>query len=54
MAGIPPDIPDMVPDRGESPRAVLDLPGAPVGRVRKESAEPPPIRPGMKPSNVPP
>ena len=49
----PPDIADIPPDRGRRRNDVRDDPIAASGRDRKESAEPPPIRLGMKPSNVP-
>src|SRR5579883_1229698 len=50
----PPDIDDIAPERGERRNDGLADPIAVAGRERKESAEPPPIRPGMKPSNRPP
>ena len=49
----PPDIADIPPDRGDRRKDVRDDSSAAFGRDRNESAEPPPMRLGMKPSNMP-
>ena len=49
----PPDIADIPPVRGDRLKDVRGDPIAAVGRDRKESTEPPPMRLGMNPSNVP-
>src|SRR5262249_40616146 len=49
----PTDIADIPPGRGDRRNDVRDDPVAALGRDRKESAEPPPMRLGMKPPNVP-
>jgi hypothetical protein len=49
----PPDIADIPPDKGDRRKDVRDDPIAAFGRDRKESAEPTPMRLGMKPSNAP-
>jgi hypothetical protein len=51
-AGLP-DIDDIPPESGDKLKVVPDDPMAAVGRDRKESAEPPPMRLGMNPSNLP-
>src|SRR5262249_22064671 len=48
-----PDIEDILPVSGDRLKEVRGDPIAAVGRGRKESAEPPPMRLGMNPSNVP-
>jgi hypothetical protein len=52
-APIPPDIEDIPPESGERLNDVRADPIAAVERDRKESSEPPPIRLGMNPSNIP-
>jgi hypothetical protein len=44
----------MPPDSGERLKDVRVDPIVAVERDRKESAEPPPMRLGMNPSNIPP
>src|SRR6478735_6264539 len=50
----PTDIADMPPVMGESLNELRVDPIVVVGRDRKESEDPPPIRLGMNPSNIPP
>jgi hypothetical protein len=47
------DIDDIPPENGDKLKDVPDDPSTAVGRDRKESAEPPPMRLGMNPSNPP-
>ncbi len=42
------------PDNGERPNGAREGPIEAVGLGRNDSEEPPPIRPGMKPSVIPP
>ena len=51
---VPPDIEDMPPDSGDRLNDVRFDPIVMEGRDRKASSEPPPMRPGMNPSNMPP
>jgi hypothetical protein len=51
---MPPTTEDMPPDDGERIDVAREGPIVEVGRDRNESEEPPPIRPGMNPSVMPP
>jgi hypothetical protein len=50
----PPDIADIPPDSGDRLNDVREELIAAVGRDRKDSVVPPPMRLGMNPSNMPP
>jgi hypothetical protein len=50
----PPDIDDIPPDNGDSLKADRAGPIGAAGRDRNDNEEPPPMRLGMNPSNVPP
>jgi hypothetical protein len=47
------DIDDIPPESGDKLKDVADDPIPAVGRGRKEIGEPPPMRLGMNPSNLP-
>jgi hypothetical protein len=49
-----PDIDDIEPESGDRLNDARADPIAAVGRDRNESSEPPPIRLGVNPSNMPP
>ena len=51
---MPPATEDMPPDNGEKIDGAREVVIVAVGRARNESGEPPPIRPGMNPSVMPP